>query len=182
MVCAALEGVAATVFLPALMSLLLGVVPDRELGSVLLTVLAGVIAGVAYPNVEGIFYLLGAGGVAAAVFVMLIPAETIKHKRARQAVVTVESITVDSTPSITGAVDGEGGSDAPRQRAAAAASHTRYSRYSELFRSRGIVALLTFMYHLSNAGVTPLVTQLIAHEDERTGLVFTSAVLCIFYF
>jgi len=43
-------------------------------------------------------------------------------------------------------------------------------------------ALLTLLYHLSNAGVTPLVAQLIVHEDERAGLAFTSAALCIFYF
>ena len=182
----ALEGVAATVFLPAIMSLLLGVVPEGEvtrmvaltetsnkLGSVLFTVCAGVIAGVAYPNVEGVFYLLGGGGVAAAIFVMLIPAETIFHERARQA--------APGSGRRRGAADEGAATNAPNQGTAAAAT---YSRYSELFRNRGIVmfGVLTFMYHLSNAGVTPIVTQLIAHVDERTGLVFTSAVLCIFYF
>jgi MFS family permease len=181
----ALEGVAATVFLPALMALLLGVVPDAEvtrmvaltetsnkLGSVLFTVFAGVIAGVAYPSVEGIFYLLGGGGVAAAIFVMLVPSGTIDHERSRQAAVT------------PGAADGEAGSDAPKQGASATSTASTHWRYSELFHSRGIVmfALLTFMYHLSNAGVTPIVAQLIAHQDKRTSLVFTSAVLCLFYF
>jgi MFS family permease len=163
----ALEGVAATIFLPALMSLLLGVIPEADvpatvalteasnkMGSVLFTVCAGVIAGVAYPRVEGVFYLLGAGGLAAAFFVMLIPATSIDDERSRQMKATKE----EGEPSA--------------------------SRYIDLFRNKDIVmfALLTFLYHLSNAGVTPLVSQLIAHEDERTGLVFTSAVLCIFYF
>ena len=43
-------------------------------------------------------------------------------------------------------------------------------------------ALLTFVYHLSKSAAVPLVALRIAHEDERPGLVFTSAVLCIFYF
>lgn len=37
------------------------------------------------------------------------------------------------------------------------------------------------MCHLSNAAITPLVAQLIMHQDKRTGLVFNSAVLCIFH-
>ena len=51
-------------------------------------------------------------------------------------------------------------------------------------RDRKIVmfALLTFFYHLCNAAVVPLVAQLVAHEEQSTGLVFTSVVLCIFYF
>ena len=173
----AIEGAAATIFLPALMSLLLAVVPDRKvgatvaltetsnkIGSVLFTIVAGLASYFTYPDVSSVFYVLGGGGVVASVFVLLIPPATVDDDRARQ---------LDTKKEAKGEAS-------PND----AAMKVSASNYRELFRNRNIVlfAVLTFLYHLSNAGIVPLVSQLIAQQDERASLAFTSAVLCIFYF
>merc|ERR1712032_300192 len=57
------------------------------------------------------------------------------------------------------------------------------ARYRDLFRDRNIVmfAILTFFYHLFNAGVLPLLAQLLAVENSRNGLAFTSGSMCLTY-
>lgn len=164
----AVEGAAACIFLPALMALLLGVTPNddvprmvsltetsNKIGSVLFTVGTGLISYYAYPDVSSVFYLLAAGGLLSAFFVMMIPLADIDDHRAR----------------------GDVADDA---------AHDKSTRqhYRDLLTNRGIVmfAVLTFCYHLSNAGVLPLVAQLVASEDERNSLVFTSGMLGITYF
>ena len=86
-----LEGISSTIFLPALMSLLLGIsqtdaeVPSfiattevsNKIGSFVIVSACAAITYYLFPDVEFMFYLLGAGGVAAAVFVVLIPEASI---------------------------------------------------------------------------------------------------------
>eukprot|EP00316_Scyphosphaera_apsteinii_P012458 CAMPEP_0119299946 /NCGR_PEP_ID=MMETSP1333-20130426/1958_1 /TAXON_ID=418940 /ORGANISM="Scyphosphaera apsteinii, Strain RCC1455" /LENGTH=424 /DNA_ID=CAMNT_0007301555 /DNA_START=112 /DNA_END=1386 /DNA_ORIENTATION=+ len=171
----ALEGAAATIFLPALMSLTLAVVPEKavphvvgltetsnKIGSVLFTICAGIISYYLYPDVGAMFFMLGAGGLAAAAFVFIIPAQSIHHDRARSA----QNCRASQTESDTH----NGGG--------------KTIRYREIFRDRNVVAfaLYSFLYHLSNAGIVALVAQSVSHEDLKTGLTFTSAALCIFYF
>uniref|UniRef100_A0A7S0Q2F5 Major facilitator superfamily (MFS) profile domain-containing protein n=1 Tax=Coccolithus braarudii TaxID=221442 RepID=A0A7S0Q2F5_9EUKA len=153
------------------MSLLLAVVPNddvpkivaltetfNKIGSVLFTVVVGLTSYVTYPDVSFVFYILGGAGITAAVCVLLIPPATMDDSRARQLC--------------------SGSNDS-------AMSESSPLRYRELFRNRNIVifGLLTFLYHLSNAGITPLVAQLIAREieNERKSLLFASLALCIFY-
>ena len=90
----AAEGLAASMFLPGLMSLLLTVVADADvpktvaktevankLGSVLFTAGTGLLSYFLYPDVAPVFYLLGGGGLVAAVLVLTIPAAAIDDAR-----------------------------------------------------------------------------------------------------
>eukprot|EP00964_Phaeocystis_antarctica_P161630 scaffold133482_cov93-Phaeocystis_antarctica.AAC.1 len=137
---------------------------SNKIGSVLFTIVAGLVSYFTYPDVSSVFYVLGGGGVVASVFVLLIPPATVDDDRARQ---------LDTKKEAKGEAS-------PNE----AAKKVSASNYRELFRNRNIVifAVLTFLYHLSNAGIVPLVSQLIAQQDERASLAFTSAVLCINYF
>jgi len=210
----AVEGIAASIFLPGLMALLLGVIPyadvpkvvsltevSNKLGSVLFTVAIGFIAYYMYPDARYIFYLLGAGGLAAAGCVLSIPSETINNTRARNGEINAEvSERMNTEETLNESLKEDLPIDAPPSREIAANNPAERMEsavdpvvnitkeaipfgYKEVVGDRRIVmfALLTFLYHLSNAAVVPLVAQLIAHEDPRAGLVFTSAVLCIFY-
>ena len=142
----AVEGAAATLFLPALMSLLLSVVPDHavpkmvsltelynKIGSVLFTVGTGLIAYYTYPDVSSIFYLLGTGGLVAAACILMIPSTEINDDRAR----SLQKLEADEVDTDEGP-----------------------SRYLDLLGDRKIVmfAVLTFCYHLSNARYIPLYT------------------------
>lgn len=188
----ALEGAAATIFLPSLMSLLLAVVPDaavpkmvaltetsNKIGSALFTVATGFMSYYLYPNVAHVFYLLGGGGVVAAVFVMLIPPTQIDGDRARQ----LTKAERKERRSREGAELSLPSKERRSKEELEEEPKASPSRYRDLFRNRDIVmfALLTFLYHLSNAGVVPLAMQLAALQNQRTGLALTSAGLCIFY-
>mmetsp|Transcript_55438 Transcript_55438/g.61869 ORF Transcript_55438/g.61869 Transcript_55438/m.61869 type:complete len:328 (+) Transcript_55438:778-1761(+) len=56
--------------------------------------------------------------------------------------------------------------------------------YKSLLKDKNIAmfALLTFVYHLANAGIVPLVAQYLAIGNEKSSMIFTSAVLLLFYF
>jgi MFS family permease len=93
-----LEGFASTIFLPGLMTLLLGIcVTEKEVpsfvaqtevankvGSVLFTLGCGIITWFLYPNITSMFYLLGAGGLLSALSISLIPNSAIDDNRARK--------------------------------------------------------------------------------------------------
>merc|ERR1719401_945442 len=93
-----IEGISATIFLPALMALLLGICETEEevpmfiattevsnkVGSFLIVCACATISYFAYPNVDALFYLLGAGGLIAGFFTSAIPESEIHHDRARQ--------------------------------------------------------------------------------------------------
>lgn len=57
-------------------------------------------------------------------------------------------------------------------------------RYRTLLKDKNVLAfsIVTFIYHLANAALAPLVTQYIAIGDERASMVFVSACLLIAYF
>lgn len=178
------EGISATIFLPALMSLLLGIcltqkeVPafiaktevSNKVGSFLFVVACALISYFAFPNVGAIFYLLGAGGVAAAFFTLQIPNTAIDHARARQ----------------LGQPDAEAmASESPVKSPVESPVEATPARYRELFQNRSIVlfAMLTFCYHLANAGVVPLLSQYIATiSSQSVSFTWTSAILIVFFF
>jgi len=167
-----IEGLAATVFLPGLLSLLLGICLTKEetpkfiascevsnkIGSVVFILGSAIISHFLYPDIASVFYLLGAGGLVGAFFVMMIPVYAINNDRARQ-----------STH--------EGGSKGDKET-------TDATTYCQLLKDRNIFffAVLTFIYHLGNASVAPIVAQFLAIDNERAAMVFASATMLISFF
>jgi len=186
----------------------LGITPNREvsnmvaltetsnkLGSVLFMTATAFVAYYMYPNVSAIFYVLGAAGLLAAAAILLIPSSAISDERARQSGGNEDESQTSEIPSnsvVNGNVNGNGNGNVitinntemfDESSEEAEQKKPTHSRYRDLLTNRPTVmfALLTFLYHLSNAGIVFLVSQLVAVQDKRTGLVFTSAVLCAFY-
>jgi len=292
LVAKAIEGLAATVFLPALTLLLFGIIQTKKeapkfvaqtevsnkIGSLLFTLLCGLMAYFLYPNIASIFYLLGGGGVVAAIFVLMIPSSAIDDNRARQleeqqgeesdvSKSADEEKGVDDTVEMTSpdqeedsklaegdytdrrnctlkhiaelrvqinlcvieeekealqmalklevqhlertnkeqetttSIDQEEDSknDLERTNKEQETSVRKFDNindeknekdeikavsYMSLIKNKNIAmfAVLTFVYHLSNAGIVPLVAQHLAIGNEKTSMIFTSAVLLLFYF
>jgi len=202
----ALEGVAATIFLPALMSLLLGICESPEvprmvsltetsnkIGSILFTAGCGVLSYYAYPDVSFLFYLLGAGGLVATLFILAIPDDAIDDERARAGNTKSEDELIQDAAAQLSSGDRReefaNQSRATRRsvrgsvRSSIEVVQEKHSRYRDLLQDRNVAmfAVLTLLFHLFNAGVLPLLAQLIAQEDIRTGLAFTSGSMCITY-
>ena len=186
-----LEGVVTTIFLPGLMSLLLGVIPTQnvpkvvadcevsnKVGSVLFCLGCGLISYYLYPNVSGVFYLLGAGGVAAAIFVLTIPDASIDHDRAR----SLHHFEIEENAESEEDEKEKCEQETDKQEKEEVAKQPM--TYRELLSDQNIrvFAIVTFVYHLANAGVVPLVAQFVAIGNEREAMAFTSATLLIFYF
>jgi len=170
-----IEGVATATLLPSLISILFGIcttagkeIPrffatneiSNKIGSLLFTASCGTMAYYLYPNIESIFYLLGAGSIMAALFVALIPSSAIDANRAGQ--LRREAVGEDE--------ETEG-------------KNPEAISYNTLLRDRKILAfaVVTFLYHFANAVVLLLVTQYIAIGDKRTSMVFTSVSLVVSY-
>lgn len=165
----AIEGAAGAFFLPSLMSLVFAIckvveeVPKyvataetiNKIGSALFTVGCGLISYFSYPDVKAIFYLLGAGGIVAALFVMWIPTSAIDSDRARQ----LRSMAVGKKENNT----------------------AEAMSYKIILSDKKILAfaVCTFLYHLANAVVVPLVTQYIGITDKRMSLTLTSIALLL---
>jgi len=189
------EGLAATIFLPALITLLLGVCSKKEeeatfiakaevynkAGSVLFTLGCGLITYFMYPEISSMFYLLGSGGLAATVFICLIPTSAIDYDRARKALsgsdpnekdddqsLTLEDLVADEELVVE--------QEEPKTKAS-------IMSYKALLGDRSILlfGVTTFMYHLSNAGITPILSQYIAIGNHRAAMVFVSANLLLAY-
>jgi len=185
------EGICATIFLPALMALILGIcetdseVPSfiattevsNKIGSFVIVLACAVISWTAFPNVDAMFYLLGAGGLAAAAFTLAIPESSLDHDRARQLEERGDddkSEERDVEEELSSGTDDE-----------ADGKKATPSRYCDLLRNRSVLlfAFLTFMYHLANAAIVPLLAQYVAIiSTERSRLAWTSAILMIFFF
>jgi len=192
------EGISATVFLPALMALLLGICQtesevnpfiavtevSNKIGSCLFVTACALITYFAFPNVESMFYLLGSGGLAAAVFTFLIPEKSIDHDRARQLggggdPETSDDDDEEEVEETHDDIENQENNKKEKK------SKAKPSRYLDLLKTPSIIffALLTFFYHLANAGVVPLLAQYVATvSSERTSLTWTSALLLFFYF
>ncbi|KAL7551876.1 hypothetical protein ACHAWF_016689 [Thalassiosira exigua] len=154
-------------FLPSLMSLAFAIctvveeVPKyvataettNKIGSALFTVGCGLISYFSYPDVQAIFYLLGAGGIVAALFVMWIPTSAIDNDRARQ----LRSKAVGEEQNNT----------------AEAMSYRIILTDKKIL----VFTVCTFLYHFANAVVVPLVTQYIGITDKRMSLTWTSIAL-----
>jgi len=242
LVAKAIEGLAATVFLPALTLLIFGIIKTKKeapkfvaqtevsnkIGSLLFTLLCGLMAFFWYPNIGSIFYLLGIGGVIAAVLVLLIPSSSIDDNRARQLVdhkeekpksplkdddnnhnnddndddqfVDMEEskekkTNTNTNPNlcfhgdededpIKSSDDDEENKNKICDPINQGSNDVTAASYKSLIKDKNIAmfALLTFVYHLANAGIVPLVAQYLAIGNEKSSMIFTSAVLLLFYF
>jgi len=189
----------------------------NKIGSVLITLLCGLLAYFLYPNIASIFYLLGASGVIAAVLLLLIPFSAVDDDRARQleeqdhenfdskseseevgsTCTGLEMATIDTvnnknvenrdaskcTDSTFGlSIDEEkvnNGRNVNNENEELTAA-----TYMHLIKDKNITmfAFVTFVYHLANAGIQPLVAQHLAIENERFSMIFTSAVLLLNFF
>jgi len=171
------EGISATIFLPALMALLLGIceteaeVPSfiatievsNKIGSFFIVCSCAAISYFAYPNVNAIFYLNGACGLIAAFFTLAISESEIDHDRARQLAKADKTSVCDI--------------ESRKQKDVKKISP---SSYLDLLKDKGVIifAVLTFLYHLSNASVVPLLSQYVATiSSEQSNLTWTSAIL-----
>ena len=244
-----IEGCASTIFLPGLMTLLLGLclteaeVPaviaqtevSNKVGSVFFTLGCGLITYFLYPNITSMFYLLGAGGLLAALSICIIPSAAIDFDRARNLSKPVDKINgiadtkkehmsqlevIDISNEQSGSIrevlelidisnkgyefkdqdlDDKANTFAMTASSCSSSSSTTEvgtgpvaatealspTRYLDLLKDKYIVALAvtTFLYHLANALVTPLVAQYVSIiGDERESMVFVSAIMLVFYF
>ena len=180
------------------------------------------------------FYLLGAGGLLAAVSICLIPSAAIDFNRARNLTKPMEENNsiedtnkertsqlevIDISDERSGSIkkvlelidtseDDYDGDDAFEDQdldekanalaktasscsssssssSVAATETSSPTRYLDLLKDKYIVALAvtTFLYHLANAVVAPLVAQYVSIiGDERESMVFVSAIMLVFYF
>jgi len=231
LVAKAIEGLAATVFLPALTLLLFGIIKTKKeapifvaqtevsnkIGSFIFTLMCGLLAFFLYPNISSIFYLLGAGGVIAAVLVLFIPSSAIDDNRARQLeeqgdeskseskevldtallemaspdfvdnenMDNIENKCIDSVCGLSINEDKVNhDSNINDEKKEKDNNSTTAVSYMSMIKNKDIAmfAVLTFVYHLANAGIVPLVAQHLAIGNEKTSMIFTSAVLLLFYF
>ena len=143
---------------------------SNKIGSFLFVAGCGLITYFLYPDIASMFYLLGAGGVAAAFFVMMIPSSAIKYNRARQ-------LKEDTYDDKTIPNQGNDSSNDEKKKPEAIS-------YSELLKDKNICsfAIITFFYHLANASVSPLVAQFLAIGGGRSAMLFTSGTMLPFYF
>ena len=63
---------------------------SNKIGSILFTAGCGILSYYAYPDVSFLFYLLGAGGLVATLFILSIPDEAIEDERARASNTKIE--------------------------------------------------------------------------------------------
>eukprot|EP00548_Thalassiothrix_antarctica_P005034 CAMPEP_0194132594 /NCGR_PEP_ID=MMETSP0152-20130528/3022_1 /TAXON_ID=1049557 /ORGANISM="Thalassiothrix antarctica, Strain L6-D1" /LENGTH=566 /DNA_ID=CAMNT_0038827695 /DNA_START=82 /DNA_END=1782 /DNA_ORIENTATION=- len=188
-----IEGMSSTIFLPALMSLLLGIsrsdveVPSfiattevsNKIGSFLLVSACGCVSYFAYPNIEAMFYLLGACGLAAAFFTFIIPESSIDHKRARQLDESGGDKEIDLSVKL-----GEDEAKKEEDDEASGPKKASPRHYIDILKERDILlfAVLTFTYHLANAGIAPLLAQYVASiTSSQAALAWTSANLGLFF-
>ena len=166
---------------------------SNKVGSILFTAGCGVLSYYAYPDVGFLFYLLGAGGLVATLFILAIPADAIDDERARASSnsKSEDELIQDAAAQLSSGDRREefAKSRATRRsvrdsvRSSVKVVQEKHARYRDLLQDRNVAmfAVLTLLFHLFNAGVLPLLAQLIAQEDIRTGLAFTSGSMCITY-
>ena len=226
---------------------------SNSIGNLLYTLSCGLMAFFCYPNISSIFYLLGIGGVIAAVLVLLIPSAAIDDNRARQLeeqgeelynlsksrnkesvggtislvdivsldqeqkypheeneelgkdddedwdrIVDIEGPKENETNTNTNScfcqedddeifVPMKGSVDEENKNESCDLDHSlnaKAASYRILLKNKNIAmfALLTFVYHLANAGMFPLVAQYLALGNEKSSMIFISAILLLFYF
>ena len=167
---------------------------SNKVGSILFTAGCGVLSYYAYPDVGFLFYLLGAGGLVATLFILAIPADAIDDERARASsnAKSEDELIQDAAAQLSSGDRREEFANQSRAtrrsvrdsvRSSVKVVQEKHARYRDLLQDRNLAmfAVLTLLFHLFNAGVLPLLAQLIAQEDIRTGLAFTSGSMCITY-
>ena len=161
--CMAVSGVVLTVIPPALYGVTLGMIGSQRLpeqsslnetykhgGTAVYALLAGVTSY--YGEDYMIFVLVFISAVVAVPLVLRIHPDMIDDNKARGLVPNKEGIT-----------------------------STEASSYSSILSDRHIVILLlsVFLFHLGNAAMLPLLSQLLALDDSNTGILVTAINICI---
>ncbi len=202
------EGVAFCFIQPCKNSVVLGVVDHKtfdevtkanemadHFGSFVFIIIAGVISYCLYPNNVGVFYVIGAGGLLACVSLMLMPLTISKGENDGN-----HPSTSSSNSNANGNGLGTQAQDSSRSSTSntpgLSRTHTRSlldqkssrnlvgeeaSSYLSIIKNKNIAifASSVFFFHLGNAAVLPLLSQVVAIDSGRAGIPYTCANIAI---
>ena len=197
------EGVAICFITPCKNSVVLGLIGHETFdqvskaneiadhaGSFVFIIIAGVVSFFLYPNNVGVFYTIGAGGLMACVSLMLMPLTISEGDESG----TDSSLSSSSIPNGDGveatAQDSSRSSSRPGLSRTRCLIDQKTSRnlegekarsYSSIIKDKNIAifASSVFFFHLGNAAVLPLLSQILAIESGRAGIPYTCANIAI---
>jgi len=177
---AILAGVTGTSIRPGIASLTLGIVGPKpydvwvgrtevanHAGCVVALLLAGLISNIYYPNVESLFVVFGAFGLAGVICICSIPAGVINVELARSQKQDEPEISNQpiETPGefVTVGTPGE------------------VVTYGGLLQDKNFLlwVMLVFLFHFSNAAVLPLLGQVVGKAGGRSGMIWACSLLVI---
>lgn len=163
----AIQGVSLAVIAPAIYGLTLGLVGAEKMseqtalnemcdhaGTVIFAAIAGILAYF-YDDTIIFWVVLGMAIITLGCLLMIRP-HMIDHDRAR-------GLVIEETPAGTSSVD------------------FKPVSYTDILRDRNIICLLLtiFMFHFGNAAMLPLLGQMLATGNGRSGIPFTAACIVI---
>jgi len=164
-------GIAASAIPPGIASICLGIAgPDQfdrymarteywnHSGSLISAVAAGIVAYVLYPDVQYLFVAIGVTGAGGIISLLCIPTNVIDDDIARNLDKKIETAKAEELLEGTAPV-----------------SHLDVVRDCSVM----MFAVSTFLFHLGNAAVLPLLGQMIALEKDREGLLLTGVLIII---
>ena len=173
-----IEGATVGFVQPAKSALILGLIGQEQfdhaskkvemvdhLGSLVGIVITGCIGLYLYPNVANVFYVIGAGGVLACLSLLFMPLSSKSQKD--------EEELHDNQNSL---IDHE----ASRNLTPGGTPDT----YMSILKNRDIVLFgsSVFFFHLGNAAILPLLSQLMSIDSGRAGIPLTCANVAIAQF
>ncbi len=154
-------------------------------GSFVFIIVAGVVSFLLYPNVVGVFYIIGGAGFLACLSVIIMPLSVCEEDDCSASIIkddTEQNIPASSPgqssqrPSLT------------RKRSLIDMKTSRnltegeeVKSYSSILKDQNIAlfALSVFFFHLGNAAVLPLLSQILAIDGGRAGLPYTCGNIAI---
>jgi hypothetical protein len=187
---AVVAGLTGTSIRPGISSLTLGIVgPTRyaewaaktqvsnHLGSVAALGLAGTVAHIHYPDVEGMFVVFGVFGVLGALCVFCIPLGAVDFDDARGLPVERPVDEVEEPSQTRRASVSSVGSD----KSEASISGQKSVSYVALIRDPNFVlwAVLVFLHHVSNAAILPLLGIVMGKEGGQDGMIWAASLIVI---
>ena len=202
------EGVAICFITPCKNSVVLGLIGHEAFdevskaneiadhgGSFLFIIVAGVVSFVLYPNNVGVFYIIGAEGLMAALSLLLMPLTISEGESDTDSTSSSLSSSSSSIPDGADAQAQDGqhrssNSNRPGLSRTRSLIDQKSSRnlegedamsYSRIIKDKNIVmfAASVFFFHLGNAAVLPLLSQALAIGSGRAGIPFTCANVAI---
>jgi len=157
-------------------------------GSFCAIVVAGVIAFLSYPNVTGVFYIIGGGGLLACLSLVLMPLSVEEDLDIDSCKDQVEAPAVSERPGLRGTFSKKQDPLNTSTRSIISQESSRNlsvgseaSTFLSILKDRSILlfTLSVFFFHLGNAAVLPLLSQILAIDSGRAGLPFTCANIAI---